>query len=173
MGNPYSFGSRSVETLRLQKALLALQIDAGTADGIYGHQTQAAVEVAQQRFGLPVNGLVDDHLLIALKLKDAFVPASNPISDFITQAALKAIIVQIAKGLPMSLISGYKTYAVSIVSILVGVCDWIGFDIPGTNGMPPAAYILGGLIALFGRAGIAKIAEDVIAKLGGVDPNKL
>lgn len=67
----------------------------------------------------------------------------------------------------LNAISGFKTYATGIIMILVGGADWIGWAIPNTANPSPAAWIVGGLAICFGRAGLAKVVEDIISKLGG------
>lgn len=50
-------GSRGSEVTRLQTALNALGYDCGTADGIFGAKTEAAVRAFQQANGLTVDGI--------------------------------------------------------------------------------------------------------------------
>lgn len=99
---------------------------------------------------------------------------SNPFDNPLVKIGLELILPTILKGLPLvNILSGYKTYIVAIVSILVGASDWAGIAIPGTTTSAPAVYILGGLVALFGRSALAGIVEDIVGKIGGVDPSTI
>jgi peptidoglycan hydrolase-like protein with peptidoglycan-binding domain len=99
MGNPYSHGVRSLETMRLQKALAFIGIDPGPADGIMGQQTEAAIIVAEHRFGIsPATGKVSDALLIDLKLKDAPI-VHQP--SFLDEIGTLFKLYNLVKGLQM------------------------------------------------------------------------
>lgn len=54
--SPYQRGAR-VEAL--QNALNAIGFDVGTADGVFGRSTDAAIREFQEWYGLPVTGIVD------------------------------------------------------------------------------------------------------------------
>lgn len=51
-------GMQGPAVVRLQERLRTLGFLTGTADGVFGPSTQAAVKVAQQRFKLPPDGIV-------------------------------------------------------------------------------------------------------------------
>ena len=53
-------GSRSTAVKTLQKALQALGYSVGTADGVYGPNTESAVRAFQQANGLTVDGKAGD-----------------------------------------------------------------------------------------------------------------
>ena len=62
------YGSRGDEVTQIQTRLAELGYDPGTADGIFGARTQAAVRAFQQDAGLAVDGIVGDNTLRALGL---------------------------------------------------------------------------------------------------------
>ena len=62
------YGSRGDEVTQIQTRLAELGYDPGTADGIFGSRTQAAVRAFQQDYGLAVDGIVGDNTLRALGL---------------------------------------------------------------------------------------------------------
>lgn len=50
-------GSRGDEVMALQKSLSAMGFDAGTADGIFGPKTEAAVKACQEKCGVTADGI--------------------------------------------------------------------------------------------------------------------
>lgn len=50
-------GSRGDEVTALQKSLSAMGFDAGTADGIFGQKTEAAVKACQEKCGVAADGI--------------------------------------------------------------------------------------------------------------------
>lgn len=57
--------------LLIQKGLLATGYDPGTADGIAGRKTIAAIRSFQTDYGLPVNGAADAKTINALFSENA------------------------------------------------------------------------------------------------------
>ena len=58
---------RSQLTLDIQKSLSTLGYNLGTADGIYGERTKAAIRAFQQNIGIPVDGQISQQLLQTLR----------------------------------------------------------------------------------------------------------
>jgi hypothetical protein len=54
----------------------------------------------------------------------------------------------------MNLLSGYRTYIVAAVMLLIGVAGLIGVDIPSFEGHPPASLIMEALAFIFLRKGL-------------------
>ena len=50
-------GSRGDEVMELQKSLTFMGFDAGTADGIFGPKTEAAVKACQEKCGVAADGI--------------------------------------------------------------------------------------------------------------------
>lgn len=67
-------GSRGDEVKALQTALTAAGFDAGTADGIFGPKTDAAVRAFQESKGLGVDGIVGPKTMAALESAKAGRP---------------------------------------------------------------------------------------------------
>lgn len=63
---PLARGDRGDEVSRLQRNLNSHGFDVGTADGIYGAKTEAAVKKFQAEAGLTVTGIADDATLALL-----------------------------------------------------------------------------------------------------------
>jgi len=61
-------GDKGPQVMQLQSALMAVGIALPRfgVDGIFGAETQAAVKQAQQKYGLPVNGVAESLLLTRL-----------------------------------------------------------------------------------------------------------
>jgi peptidoglycan hydrolase-like protein with peptidoglycan-binding domain len=60
-------GDRSDDVAYLQELLNARRFDSGTPDGIFGRNTQSAVEGFQQSAGLKVDGIVGKNTWAALR----------------------------------------------------------------------------------------------------------
>jgi Putative peptidoglycan binding domain len=146
--NPYRFGTRSAETRALQQRLAARGLDTGPVDGIFGHQTQAAVDTARQRFGL-LSGGVDAALLRAL------APPKPSLVSGLAAALAKALIVCQLKGLTrMTFLSGYKTYIIAGAMLLAGLAGLLGIDIPSFTGQAPGDLVMEALAFFFLRQGL-------------------
>ena len=50
-------GSRGEEVTALQKSLMAMGINPGSTDGVFGAKTEAAVKQAQERCGVTADGI--------------------------------------------------------------------------------------------------------------------
>lgn len=50
-------GSRGEEVTALQKSLMAMGINPGSTDGVFGPKTEAAVKQAQERCGVTADGI--------------------------------------------------------------------------------------------------------------------
>ena len=149
----YTFGTRSEATLALQQSLANASLYAGPVDGIFGHQTQAAVDAARQRFGLPVGG-VDATLLNALS-----PPQASILSGLMASLA-KAIFVSQLKGLMrMTFLSGYKTYIIAAAMLLAGLAGLLGVDIPSFTGQAPGDLVMQALAFFFLRQGLTTDAS--------------
>jgi peptidoglycan hydrolase-like protein with peptidoglycan-binding domain len=155
MTNPYAYGTRSDDTLALQRALAGLGLYTDGVDGIFGPTTAAGVAAARLKFGLAGSG-VDTALLRALGLAPA--AAANPITDFVTQLLLKQAVSLFAsqlKGLfPMNFLSGYKTYIVAAFMLLTGIAGLLGVDIPSFTGQAPGELVMDAFAFFFLRQGL-------------------
>jgi len=63
-GENLTVGSRGDSVMQIQEQLNAIAnvysvVPAVAVDGVYGQQTENAVRIFQQTFGLPANGIVD------------------------------------------------------------------------------------------------------------------
>jgi len=104
MGNPYAFGHKSIETYRLQVALVERQflpeIDPATgkknADYIYGTNTRNAVTTIQHMLGIVATGQPDKAVLVYLGL----APASSP--SIFDQIGTVLSIINLLKGKTMT-----------------------------------------------------------------------
>lgn len=54
----------------------------------------------------------------------------------------------------MNVLSGYKTYIVAAVMLLVGVAGLVGIDIPSFEGHAPASLVMEALAFIFLRKGL-------------------
>lgn len=63
-------GSRGDEVEALQRKLLAMGVNPGTADGVFGPKTEGAVRRFQEREALDVDGIAGPKTLAALGLAD-------------------------------------------------------------------------------------------------------
>ncbi len=61
----------------------------------------------------------------------------------------------------MNTIRGYKTYAVAILMILIGLLELLGVDIPAFEEQDAGPLGVSGLAILFLRAGIKNVLKDV------------
>lgn len=146
--SPYVFGTRSDETRALQQALADHGFDPGAIDGIFGRQTAAAVAVAREVFGLSGSG-VDHALLARLGL---FAP--SPLGDLLS-GLTQSILLSTLKGLlPMTFLSGYKTYIIAAVMLLAGIAGMLGIDIPSFTGQAPGDLVMQALAFFFLRQGL-------------------
>ena len=153
MGDPYKFGTRSEATRALQRALAARGLYRDALDGIFGRDTQAAVEAARAGLGLPAGG-VDAALLQRLGLS----PPTATISDFLAKLLLEravATLVSHLKGrLPMNFLAGYRTYIIAAAMLLTGLAGVLGVDIPSFTGQAPGNLVLEALAFFFLRQGL-------------------
>jgi hypothetical protein len=146
--SPYAFGTRSTQTRRLQQLLAARGLYIGPLDGIFGRQTQAAVDTARKILGLAPGG-VDAALLREL------MPPKPSLLSGLAAALAKALIVSQLKGLmPMTFLSGYKTYIVAGAMLLAGIAGMLGVDIPSFTGQAPGDLVMEALAFFFLRQGL-------------------
>lgn len=156
-----------------QRLIVLGYLAEGGADGKFGQKSLDAYNHYRASLGKPpVTPPIQLLGLNADLFPDEFPldppKASNPITDYLTGLAIKVVLNKLKGYFPMlNAISGFKTYATGIIMMLVGAADWIGWAIPNTQSPSPAAWVVGGLALCFGRAGLAKVVEDIIAKLGG------
>lgn len=104
--------------------------------------------------------------LFPTEQRRAPMPRSNPITDFFTGLAIKAALNKLKGSTVFNKLTGFKTIATGIISIGIGLCDIIGWDIPNTGGQSGGLWVAAGLAMIFGRLGLAKVAEDIIANIG-------
>lgn len=143
MADPYRFGTRSEQTRTLQRALADRGYDPGPADGIFGRSTRAAVRRARLAFGLG-EGSVDLVLLQRLGL----APSRRP--NLLAQTLLFVL-----KGrLPMTFLSGYRTYIIAAIMLLTGLCGLLGIDVPSFTGHAPGTLVMEALAFFFLRQGL-------------------
>jgi hypothetical protein len=62
---------------------------------------------------------------------------------------------------PMNLLSGYRTYIVAAVMLLVGLAGLAGIDIPSFEGHPPASLVMEALAFFFLRKGLKTVPGTV------------
>ena len=148
--SPYTFGTRSAETRALQQALAGLGLYADEPDGIFGHDTEAAVLAARDRFGLGAGG-VDATLLARLGLTPK--PA-NPLQDFMLRQAAALFFSHLKGLLPMDFLAGYRTYIVAALMLLTGLAGVVGIDIPNFTGQAPGNLVMEALAFFFLRQGL-------------------
>jgi hypothetical protein len=129
-------------------------------DGKFGTTTLAAYNRARAAKGEPPHtGL----LLLTEVNADLFgeetapqpkPKASNPISDYLTGIAVKAVLSKL-KGLPM--LNGYKTYIIGGMMVLLGIVTVIGFQIPGVPVGDGMKLVMDGFAFMFLRAAVNKV----------------
>ena len=90
-------GSRGDEVRRLQETLNAMGYDCGTADGIFGAKTEAAVRAFQAENGLTADGIAGKNTLTLLYNKDGK-----------EEGTYKVVIGGLAYGVAAELASKYK-----------------------------------------------------------------
>jgi len=143
MADPYRFGTRSEQTRTLQRTLADRGYGPGPADGIFGRSTRAAVRQARLAFGLE-EGSVDLVLLQRLGL----APSRRP--NLLAQTLLFVL-----KGrLPMTFLSGYRTYIIAAIMLLTGLCGLLGIDVPSFTGHAPGTLVMEALAFFFLRQGL-------------------
>jgi peptidoglycan hydrolase-like protein with peptidoglycan-binding domain len=146
--SPYAFGTRSDETRRVQQALVDHGFDPGAIDGIFGRQTATAVVAAREAFALQGSG-VDQALLARLGLL-----AANPLSGILA-GLTRSLLLSTVKGLlPMTFLSGYKTYIVAGAMLITGIAGMLGVDIPTFTGQAPGNLVMEALAFFFLRQGL-------------------
>ncbi|MEP7240415.1 MAG: peptidoglycan-binding domain-containing protein [Devosia sp.] len=146
---PYRFGTRSAETLALQRMLADRGAYGGPIDGIYGRQTRQAVVASRAALGLGP-GDVDQALLAALR--DPL--ASGPLRGVLGRLAL-LLFPSLMKGLsPMNFLAGYRTYVVAAAMLVAGVAGLLGIDIPNFTGQAPGTLVMEALAFIFLRQGL-------------------
>jgi hypothetical protein len=144
MADPYRFGTRSEAIAALQRALAGHGLDSGPVDGIFGRSTRAAVQQARLSFGLGEGG-VDRALLDRLGLG-----ASSAGSHLLINALLFVL-----KGrLPMTFLSGYRTYIIAAIMLLTGLCGLLGIDVPNFTGHASGSLVMEALAFFFLRQGL-------------------
>lgn len=146
--SPYAFGTRSDETRALQQALADHGFDPGGIDGIFGRSTAAAVTAARASFGL-TGSVVDEALLARLGLA-----APNPLSG-IFEGLTRNLLLSTLKGLlPMTFLSGYKTYIIAAIMLLAGIAGMLGVSLPTFTGEAPGDLVMQALAFFFLRQGL-------------------
>lgn len=61
----------------------------------------------------------------------------------------------------MNLLSGYRTYIVAAVMLLIGIAGVLGIDIPSFEGHPPASLVMEALAFIFLRKGLKTVPGNV------------
>jgi peptidoglycan hydrolase-like protein with peptidoglycan-binding domain len=146
--SPYAFGTRSDETLALQQALAAHGFDPGSVDGIFGRLTARAVVAAREALGLS-GSAVDQALLARLGLL-----AANPLSGLLDQLTQSLLLSTLKGLLPMTFLSGYKTYIIAGAMLITGIAGMLGVDIPTFTGQAPGNLVMEALAFFFLRQGL-------------------
>lgn len=87
--------------------------------------------------------------------------------DAIIAGAAKSWIIGKLKDLrgdkqAMTFLSGYKTYIVALLLILIGVAEYLGFSIPGVSN-DPTGFIGSGIGLVFARGGATADAKKAEA----------
>jgi peptidoglycan hydrolase-like protein with peptidoglycan-binding domain len=146
--SPYEVGTRSAATRALQQAMAVQGLYQGTIDGIFGHETRDAVAAARQRFGLSTGG-VDQALLQCLGLA-----TPNRFSGILAKVAGALILSKLKGLLPMTFLSGYRTYIVAGAMLIAGLAGLLGVDIPSFTGQAPGNLVMEALAFFFLRQGL-------------------
>jgi hypothetical protein len=144
MADSYRFGTRSDAIRTLQQALAARGFDPGSADGIFGRATRAAVQQARLSFGLGEGG-VDQALLDRLGLGTSPLGAS---------LLVNALLFVLKGRLPMTFLAGYRTYIVAAIMLLTGLSGLLGIDVPSFTGHAPGSLVMEALAFFFLRQGL-------------------
>ena len=145
MADPYRFGTRSAETLALQRTLAARGHDPGPLDGIYGRSTRSAVRAARLALGLGEGG-VDQTLLQRLGLALAPEPERSLL--------LQTLFFMLKGRLPMTFLAGYRTYIIAAIMLLTGLSGLLGIDVPSFTGHAPGSLVIEALAFFFLRQGL-------------------
>lgn len=148
MSDAYAYGTRSEPTRALQQALAAAGFDVGAIDGIFGRRTRAAVTAARQSFGLAPDG-VDPALLQRLGLR-----AESPAPSAFDRLALTLVFTTLKGLLPMTFLSGYRTYIIAGAMLIAGIAGMLGVDIPSFTGEAPGNLVMEALAFFFLRQGL-------------------
>lgn len=157
------------EALSVQKGLNAHGAKL-VEDGHFGELSHLALIRFQHDNGLPETGNPDLVTTSALGIPAITTPAPapppkltpNPIVQAIGSLALKAILNQALKGLPM--LSGYKTYATAIVLAVMGIYALLFGDLPLVGHVDPGSALMELFSALglgFARTGAKTEANKV------------
>ena len=146
--SPYAFGTRSDETRALQQALADHGFDPGAVDGIFGRQTAAAVAAAREAFRL-TGSAVDQALLARLGLL-----AANPLGGIVERITQNLLFSTLKGLLPMTFLSGYKTYIIAGAMLITGIAGMLGVDIPNFTGQAPGNLVMEALAFFFLRQGL-------------------
>lgn len=167
MSGTYKFGDKSEGIRILQQALTDNGFNPGPVDSVYGPATLNAINDARAAYKLDGINRVDEALLRCLGILPK-PKASNPLSDFATGLALKAILNHL-KGNPMlaSLFAGQKTIITGAIMVLAGALSLlapiIGLgEVPGFNVLTPGeawTSLTTGFGLIFLRQGINKVGQ--------------
>lgn len=121
-------GDRGERVVELQRLLQAAGFDAGPLDGRFGPLTRQAVQSAQRRYGLTVDGLAGRQTIAALRGMPALAPASDSAGD--------ELVFYRAGSAPRA--ATEKVEAVPAMGTQVQAALSVGLTI---NGLPPADHL--------------------------------
>lgn len=162
----------------IQQRLIDLGfLSPGGADGVFGTVTLMALNRFLATKGrapvLRPPSMADLNALLFPEDQPPEVRRSNPITDYLTGLAIKAVLNNALKGLPMlKVLAGYKTYVAGAAMLLTGITNFIGTDLPGSEGFSPLQWVFGGIIVIAGRSALNTLIMQAAA-LFGVDATKL
>ena len=148
----FAVNSGPVRAIKTLQAILKVK-----ADGVYGPLTRAA---AKSR--------TPAELIAALcNSRIGFLQRLATFADFgkgwtrrvttIRTAALEmagASLPSTQRTTEMNVFSGYKTYAVAAIMLLVGLAGLFGIDVPAFDGHAPASLVMEALAFIFLRKGL-------------------
>jgi hypothetical protein len=144
-----------------------------TVDGHFGEISHLALLRFQHDNGLPETGNPDLATTEALGIPPITTPAPlkpkltpNPVVQAIGRLALDLILQRLTKGaISMSFLTGYKTFIIGGLLIVIGAIELLGWQVPGVpldpgQGIPT---IMAGIGLITGRVG----AKTEAAKVSG------
>jgi peptidoglycan hydrolase-like protein with peptidoglycan-binding domain len=159
------------EAMALQKAL-NLHGAKLAVDGHFGELSRLAVIRFQHSAGIiPESGNPDDATLAALGIPNLFAPPPaprfSPLGSPIIRLGVGIVLNQLTKGLiPMNFLTGYKTFIIGGLLIVLGGIELLGWQLPGipldpSQGIPT---IMTGIGLITGRVGSKTEAAKVAGK---------
>lgn len=142
----------------LQLALIAAGYSVGPsgADGILGEDTAKAVRAYRKAHGLSEAAVIDNQMLRLLGLGPALITEPGTLGNIIALPIIDLVLQRLTKGaITVSFLTGYKTFIIGGVLIVLGALELLGWQVPGvpldpSQGIPT---IMTGIGLITGRVG--------------------